>query len=142
MPSPKTSQRCASPRSYNVCHGTDLHHRRGGNVAVLDVRDTPLEPVHDLPEQYGIKTEYIQCNVSNEDSLRAAFDKANGGTDKPFVNQKWEEVNNILQINAMGSFFAAQMAVDQMQKQGTPGSVVFIASITAHVNLPGYRMAG
>lgn len=29
-----------------------------------------------------------------------------------------------------------------MQKQGTPGSVVFIASITAHVNLPGYRMAG
>jgi NAD(P)-dependent dehydrogenase (short-subunit alcohol dehydrogenase family) len=42
----------------------------------------------------------------------------------------------------MGSFFAAQLAVDQMQKQGTPGSVVFIASITAHVNLPGYRMAG
>lgn len=30
----------------------------------------------------------------------------------------------------------------QIQKQGTPGSVVFIASITAHVNLPGYRMAG
>ena len=29
-----------------------------------------------------------------------------------------------------------------MQNQGTPGSVVFIASITAHVNLPGYRMAG
>lgn len=42
----------------------------------------------------------------------------------------------------MGSFFAVQLAVKQMQKQGTPGSVVFIASITAHCNLPGYRMAG
>lgn len=42
----------------------------------------------------------------------------------------------------MGSFFAAQHAVNQMQKQGTPGSVVFIASITAHVNLPGFRMGG
>jgi NAD(P)-dependent dehydrogenase (short-subunit alcohol dehydrogenase family) len=30
----------------------------------------------------------------------------------------------------------------QIQKQGTPGSVVMITSITSHVNLPGYRMAG
>ena len=29
-----------------------------------------------------------------------------------------------------------------MKKQGSPGSVVMIASITSHVNLPGYRMAG
>jgi sorbose reductase len=43
---------------------------------------------------------------------------------------------------AMGSFFATQLAVKQMQKQKTPGSVVMIASITSHVNLPGYRMAG
>ena len=42
----------------------------------------------------------------------------------------------------MDSFFAAQVAVQQMQKQGTPGSIVMTASITSHVNLPGYRMAG
>lgn len=34
------------------------------------------------------------------------------------------------------------MAVKQMKSTNTPGSVVFIASITSHVNLPGYRMAG
>ena len=28
-----------------------------------------------------------------------------------------------------------------MQKQGTPGSLVLVASITAHVGLPSYRMA-
>lgn len=40
-----------------------------------------------------------------------------------------------------GSFFAAQLATKQMLKQGTPGSIVLVASITAHVGLPGYRMA-
>lgn len=43
---------------------------------------------------------------------------------------------------SLGSFFAVQLAVQQMRKQNTPGSVVFIASITAHCNLPGYRMGG
>lgn len=35
----------------------------------------------------------------------------------------------------------AQLAASQMQKQGSGGSIVFIASICAHVGLPGYRMA-
>ena len=43
---------------------------------------------------------------------------------------------------SLGSFFSAQLAVQQMKKQGTPGSVVMIASITSYVNLPAYRMAG
>ena len=43
---------------------------------------------------------------------------------------------------SLGSFFSAQLAVQQMKKQGTPGSVVMIASITSHINLPAYRMAG
>ncbi len=49
---------------------------------------------------------------------------------------------NVTVMKSMGTFLAAQLAVSQMQKQGTPGSVVLIASITSHVNLPGYRMAG
>ena len=40
-----------------------------------------------------------------------------------------------------GSFYAAQLAVKQMQKQKTQGSIVLVASITAHVGLPSYRMA-
>ncbi|KAH9823605.1 NAD(P)-binding protein [Teratosphaeria destructans] len=128
----------------------------GGNVAVLDLRPTPPEPVHDLPKKFGIKTDYFQCDVSDEASLTAAFEQAvqSLGTidgivtaagiaiDKPFETQKWEEVDKILQVNGMGSFFAAQLAVKQMKKQQSPGSIVFIASITSHVNLPGYRMAG
>jgi sorbose reductase len=40
-----------------------------------------------------------------------------------------------------GTFFAAQLAVKQIQKQGTKGSIVLVASITAHVGLPNFRMA-
>ncbi|KAF7197648.1 3-oxoacyl-[acyl-carrier-protein] reductase FabG [Pseudocercospora fuligena] len=128
----------------------------GANVAVLDLRVEPLEDVYGLAKQFGVKADYFQADVSDEKSLTAAFEKAvqslgkiDGivtaagiAIDKPFVDQKWEEVEKVLQVNAMGSFFAAQLAVKQLQKQGTGGSIVFIASITAHVNLPGYRMAG
>lgn len=146
----------------------------GGNVAVLDLRDEPLEDVHGLAKKFGVKISYHQADVSDEKSLRAAFDKAvqslgqlDGivtaagiAIDKPYTDQGWEEVNKVIQVNvsvviytfrdilaesihkSIGTFFSGQMAVQQMKKQGKGGSVVMIASITSHVNLPGYRMAG
>ena len=73
----------------------------GGNVVVLDLRDTPLEDVPGLAKQFGVKTDYFQADVSDENSLRSAFDKAitalgslDGivtaagiAIDKPFVEQ-------------------------------------------------------
>lgn len=88
----------------------------GGNVAVLDLRSEPLEDVHGLAKQ-GVKVSYHQCDVSSEQSLKAAFESAvqalgsiDGivtaagiAIDKPFVDQKWEEVDKVLQVNV--SFF-------------------------------------
>lgn len=85
----------------------------GGNVAVLDLRDSPLEDVRGLAGQFKVKTEYFQCDVSDEDSMRPAFEKAvtslgrlDGictaagiAIDKPFVKQGWAEVNKVLQVN-------------------------------------------
>jgi NAD(P)-dependent dehydrogenase (short-subunit alcohol dehydrogenase family) len=85
----------------------------GGNVAVLDLRSEPLEDVYGLAKQFGVKAEYFQCDVSKEDSLKAAFAKAveslgsiDGivtaagiAIDKPFTDQKWEEVEKVLQVN-------------------------------------------
>lgn len=85
----------------------------GGNVVVLDLRDTPLEPVHELAKHFGVETHYVQADVSDEKSLQAGFDKAvqalgklDGivtaagiAIDKPFVNQSWEEVNKVMQVN-------------------------------------------
>lgn len=128
----------------------------GGDVAVIDLRESPLEDVYGLAKQFHVKVDYFQADVSNEASLTTAFDKAvqslgkiDGivtaagiAIDKPFVDQTWSEVSKVLEVNSLGSFFAAQLAVKQLHKQRSPGSIVFIASITAHVNLPGYRMAG
>lgn len=86
----------------------------GGNVAVLDLRETPLEPVLELAKEHKVNTHYVQADVSNEESLKAGFEKAVsalGGKldgivtaagialDKPFVNQGWEEVNRVIQVN-------------------------------------------
>lgn len=42
----------------------------------------------------------------------------------------------------LGTFFATQLAVKQMLKQGTPGSIVLIASICAHQVVPGHTLTG
>ena len=85
----------------------------GGNVAVLDLRESPLEDVYGLAKQFGVTSEYFQADVSDEQSLRSGFEKvvsalgridgivtaAGIAIDKPFVKQGWEEVNKILQVN-------------------------------------------
>lgn len=85
----------------------------GGNVAVLDSRETPLEPVLELGKKFGVASHYFQADVSNEQSLEAGFEKAvkalgklDGivtaagiGIEKPFVDHGWDEVNNVIQVN-------------------------------------------
>lgn len=86
----------------------------GGNVAVIDLRNEPLEPVFELAKQHNVQIEYFQADVSDEAGLRKAFDGAvkafNGrldgivtaagiAIDKPYVDQTWEEVNKIIQVN-------------------------------------------
>ena len=61
--------------------------------------------------------------------------------DKPFLEQSPAEVSKLLDINVKGTFFAVQLATEQMIKQATGGSVVLIASICAHVAVPGHRLS-
>lgn len=85
----------------------------GGNVGVLDLREEPLEDVYGLAKSFGVSVDYQQADVSDEQSLRTGFEKcvkalgsidgivtaAGIAIDKPFVDQKWEEVNKVLQVN-------------------------------------------
>lgn len=93
----------------------------GGNVAVLDLRNEPLEDVHGLARE-NVKVSYHQCDVSNEQSLKSGFEQAvqalgsiDGivtaagiAIDKPFVDQKWEEVDKVIQVNV--SFYPSLWA--------------------------------
>src|ERR1700710_1628595 len=52
------------------------------------------------------------------------------------------EWRRTLDINTTGSFLCAQAAAKQMIRQGTGGSIVFTASISAHrVNFPQPQVA-
>ena len=44
-------------------------------------------------------------------------------------------------MQVFGTFFAAQLTAKQILKQRTKGSIVLVASITAHVGLPNFRMS-
>ena len=48
----------------------------GGNVAVLDIQDKPVEEFGTLATRFGVKTFYIKTDLTKQDSLNAGFDKA------------------------------------------------------------------
>ncbi|KAI8245448.1 hypothetical protein K4K57_000140 [Colletotrichum sp. SAR 10_99] len=107
----------------------------GGNVAVLDIQEKPVEEFGTLSAKFSTKAIYIQTDVTSQESIKAAFDKAlsefgtiNGcvpaagiAIDKPFLEQTWDEFNRIQEINVRGTFFVAQLVAAQMVKQGLPG---------------------
>ena len=143
----------------------------GGNVAIMDVQDKPVPEYDDLAKfgtkTLYIKTDVTKqeslTSAFNEaleklGSIDGCVPAAGIAIDKPFVEQTWEEFNRIQEINVSqgdsivitgyanhqkvrGTFFIVQLCTKQMQKQGNGGSFVLLASQSAHIALPGYRMA-
>ena len=127
----------------------------GGNVSVMDVLPKPVDDFENLSKEFGVKTLYVNTDVTNETSLMEAFEQtveafgsvdgcvtaAGVVVDKPFTEHTFDEVSRLLDINVKGTFFASQLATQQMIKQGTGGSIVTIASVCASVAVPGHRLS-
>jgi len=85
----------------------------GGNVAVLDIQEKPVDEFHTLSERFSTRVIYIQTDVTSEHSIKAAFDKvlqdlgtidgcvpaAGIAIDKPFLEQTWDEFSRVQDIN-------------------------------------------
>jgi sorbose reductase len=86
----------------------------GGNVAVLDVQSQPVSEFGSLAKDFGVKTLFVQTDVTDQSSLESGFAKAVEGLggrldglvpaagiaiDKPFVDQTWDEFTKIQEIN-------------------------------------------
>lgn len=85
----------------------------GGNVAVLDLQDKPLDHFAPLAKEKNVKITYFRADVADENSLRTAFQEAVSslGTvdglvtsagialEKSFSKHSCQEVNRILQVN-------------------------------------------
>ena len=63
--------------------------------------------------------------------------------DQPFLERAPDSVARSFNVNVLGTYYAAQLAAAQMDKQdhsphsGCKGSIVFIASIAAYVASKG-----
>ena len=85
----------------------------GGNVAVMDIQEKPVEEFRTLGQRFGTKTIYFRADVTVQDSLNAVFEQivrefgsihgcvpaAGIAIDKPFVDQTWDEFTRIQDIN-------------------------------------------
>ncbi len=61
-----------------------------------------------------------------------------------FLSYSPDAFMKVMQVNLAGSFFLAQAAANQMIKQNTGGSILFMSSVTghqAHKNLAAYGMS-
>jgi len=61
-----------------------------------------------------------------------------------FLSYPPESFFEVMKVNLGGSFFLAQAAANQMKKQGSGGSILFMSSVTghqAHENLAAYGMS-
>ncbi|KAF6781497.1 short-chain dehydrogenase reductase sdr [Colletotrichum sojae] len=120
----------------------------GGNVAVLDAAEEPHEHFYEIEKKYGTKFKYYRSDVTKFDVLKASFDEvvidglvtaAGICPDESFLQRSPESVARCMNINILGTYYAAQLAAAQMAKQEANhfnprgGSIVFIASVTAHM---------
>ncbi|KAL2834566.1 hypothetical protein BJY01DRAFT_239143 [Aspergillus pseudoustus] len=121
----------------------------GSDVVILDVLQ-PEREISELEKTYGKRFGYYRMDVTSKPGMDVAFENAvkdfgridhcitSAGIalDKPFLEHNWEESRRLLDINILGSFFSAQLAAEQMVKQGHGGSIVLVASIAAHCAIP------
>jgi NAD(P)-dependent dehydrogenase (short-subunit alcohol dehydrogenase family) len=118
----------------------------GADVIVADVQEEPREggiPTHELvTEGYGVEASYVECDVTDTDSLVAAVAAADefGGVDimvnnagifrqKEFLEVTEEEYEQLMNINVKGVFFGAQAAAKKMLESGEGGSIINMSSV-------------
>jgi NAD(P)-dependent dehydrogenase (short-subunit alcohol dehydrogenase family) len=105
----------------------------------------------DRLKPYGQKVLALQCDVSNREQVAESFTKtiaamgkvdacfANAGIGSfgtPFHEMDIDEWRKVFGINMEGVFFTFQMAVREMMKQNTGGSLVATSSLSARAGVP------
>jgi NAD(P)-dependent dehydrogenase (short-subunit alcohol dehydrogenase family) len=118
----------------------------GASVTVADVREDPRmggEPTHELIEHEGGTAQFVHCDVSSIDDLRATVEATvdafgsldvmvnNAGVErqKPLGDVTEEDYEWLMDINLKGVFFGSQAAIDVMRDQEDGGSIINMSSI-------------
>ena len=126
----------------------------GADVTVLDIRDT--SETEGMIRQFGVKAYGLQCDLTQEDQVNAAFAKAAelmGGLDIAHVNagiamcEKAEDMTfdqwrKVMSIDLDAVFLCARAVGRIMIGGGKPGAIVCTASMSGMVvNTPQEQCA-
>jgi NAD(P)-dependent dehydrogenase (short-subunit alcohol dehydrogenase family) len=117
--------------------------RAGANVAVAARRVDSLREVQEKIAADGPRVTAVPLDVTNPDSVAAAFDAAasalgpitvvvnNAGIaiTKPLLDQTEEDWQQVIEVNLSGAWRVAQAAARHMVEHGRGGSIVNIGSI-------------
>lgn len=137
-------------RGIGKCIATALAEA-GADVAIVDVDESEAIKTANEIAALGVKTVAIKADVTKEDDvnrmidtivenfgeLNIAFCNAGICRNIPAEEMTLAEWKQVIDINLTGVFLTAQAAGKQMIKQGTGGSIINTASMSAHiVNVP------
>ncbi|MVF12384.1 glucose 1-dehydrogenase [Ketobacter sp. MCCC 1A13808] len=117
--------------------------RQGANVVVAARRRDPLLALEESIEQDGGRCLAVVMDVSDQASIKSAFDQAEGafgcvdvvinnagiGLSNPLLKVTEDEWDRVLDTNLKGAFMVAQEGARRMNSQGKHGSIINIASI-------------
>ncbi|MCR4842007.1 MAG: SDR family oxidoreductase [Eubacterium sp.] len=124
----------------------------GGNVVIADYSDKLAEVAADIKKEFpNGNISYIKTNVTSEDDVKAAVEKAVteygelnmmvasagiGGANNAIADESldnWEKVNA---VDYTGVMLADKYAIMQFRKQGKGGAIVNLASMFGLVAVP------
>ncbi|OKL61211.1 hypothetical protein UA08_03584 [Talaromyces atroroseus] len=114
----------------------------GGHVAIIDYLETPHEHYYKLEKEFGVKATFDQI-VLDFGRIDGLITAAGICPDEPFLERDPESVARCFNVNTLGTYYAAQLAAIQMDRQepnertGGKGSIVLIASVAAYVASKG-----
>ena len=130
---------------------------QGASVLINDIDDVMLQEAADKIKQQGGQCLAISGDASDINCIHLMVDAAvnefgqvtigiaNAGITNfgRFLDFTPDALQKVMQVNLSGSFFLAQVIANQIVKQGTGGSLLFMSSVTghqAHKNLVAYGM--
>ncbi|KFZ24753.1 hypothetical protein V502_00757 [Pseudogymnoascus sp. VKM F-4520 (FW-2644)] len=99
----------------------------GGNVAIIDLLDKPHHHFQKLETEFGVKVKLYKSDVTNHAGLKVTFDEivkdfgridglvtaAGICPDEPFMQRAPESVARCMNINVLGTYYAAQLAASR-----------------------------
>ena len=120
-----------------------VFHRENANVVILDT--DPLG--QDLAAELGPRALFIQCDVSKENQVKTAMEKAaktfggiailvnNAGIQRysKVTETSEEEWDLVMNVNLKSAFLCAKHAIPFMLKQGS-GVVINVSSVQAFIS--------